>query len=143
MKVLLDTNIVVDVLQDREPMNLSGRKIFLAVASKRINGYLTAKEIADIHFFARKQFKGQENVDEKARRVVAKIMTIFGIIDTMKEDCRQAIGIPNGDYEDAIMIASAQRCHLDVIITRNTKHFEIGNISVYEPDKFVSQFLKD
>jgi len=143
MKVLLDTNIVVDVLQDREPMNLYGRMIFLAVAKKKINGYLTAKEITDIHFFARKQFKGQENMDAKARQVVAKMMTLFDIIDTTGMDCRQAMGFSNGDYEDAVMMASAERCQMDAIVTRNTKHFSLCNTPVYEPDEFVSQFLNE
>ena len=53
MKVLLDTNIVVDVLQDREPMNLYGRMIFLAVAKKKINGVKTivrAREMRILRF---------------------------------------------------------------------------------------------
>ena len=54
MRVLLDTNIILDVLQKREPWFEDGKKIFLAIAKKEIIGCVTAKEIADIHFFSRK-----------------------------------------------------------------------------------------
>ena len=72
MKVLIDTNVIVDVLQSREPWCRQGQEIFLAAANRRIIGCITAKEAADIHFFARKQFAGQDRVDEKARNVLAK-----------------------------------------------------------------------
>ena len=65
MRVLLDTNVIVDVLQQREPWCESGKVIFLAIARQQITGCITSKEAADIHFFSRKQFKGEENVDEK------------------------------------------------------------------------------
>ena len=143
MKVLLDTNIVVDVLQDREPMAEYGRRIFLAVANHELEGYLTAKEVADIHFFARKQFKGQDHVDEKAREIVAKMMALFGVIDTTGEDCRSALVIDNGDYEDAVMIASAARSRMEAIVTRNPRHFAESKIPIYKPDDFVAEFLRD
>ena len=53
MKVLLDTNIIVDVLQKREPWFEAGEKIFLAVAGNLITGCVTAKELADIYYFSR------------------------------------------------------------------------------------------
>ena len=97
MRVLLDTNVIVDVLQQREPWFNSGKQLFLAVANEQIIGCLTSKQVADIHFFSRKQFKGEDNVDEKARGIVTKIMTIFEVIDTLGIDCQNAIAIKNND----------------------------------------------
>lgn len=70
MKVLIDTNVVVDVLQQREPWFSDGAAIFTAVANRQIVGCLSSRQIADLYFFSRKQFKGQENVDAKARQVI-------------------------------------------------------------------------
>ena len=83
MRVLLDTNVIVDVLQRREPWYVDGQIIFYAIANKQITGCITAKEAADIHFFSRKQFKGQEHVDAKARQVMAKLYALFELIDTL------------------------------------------------------------
>lgn len=49
MRILLDTNVVVDVLQQREPWHKDGEKIFLAAAMKQLTACITAKQAADIH----------------------------------------------------------------------------------------------
>lgn len=138
MKVLLDTNVVLDVLQGRQPWAKDGQQIFYAVANNQIIGCITAKQAADIHFFSRKQFTGEENVDAKARSVLARLFALFELIDTLAVDCQNAIAINNGDFEDAIMIATAQRSHLDGIITRNPDHFAVSSIPVYSPAEFVT-----
>ena len=54
MRVLLDTNVIVDVLQQREPWHRDGEHIFLAAAMKQFTACVTAKQIADIHYLTRK-----------------------------------------------------------------------------------------
>ena len=137
MRVLLDTNVIIDVLQNREPWCISGKAIFLSVARKEFSGCITAKEAADIHFFAKKQFKGEENVDDKARQILIKLFSLFEIIDTTESDCKNALSFPNNDYEDAIMIETALRSGVDCIITRNTEHFSESPVKIYTPDEFV------
>ena len=139
MRVLLDTNVIVDVLQRREPWFSDGQKIFYAIANKQIIGCITAKEAADIHFFSRKQFTGEENVDAKARQVISKLYALFELIDTLGIDCQNALAIENNDYEDAIMIESAVRAGLDGIVTRNPEHFKPSAIPVYSPSEFVNK----
>ena len=138
MRVLLDTNVIVDVLQRREPWFSDGQKIFYAIANKKLIGCITAKEAADIYFFSRKQFTGQKNVDAKARQVMTKLFALFELVDTLGIDCQNAIAIENKDYEDAIMIESATRAGLDCIITRNPDHFKTDAIPVYSPAEFVA-----
>ena len=138
MRALLDTNVIVDVLQRREPRFSDGQKIFYAIANKKLIGCITAKEAADIYFFSRKQFTGQKNVDAKARQVMTKLYALFELVDTLGIDCQNAIAIENKDYEDAIMIESATRAGLDCIITRNPDHFKTDAIPVYSPAEFVA-----
>ena len=138
MRAVLDTNIVVDVLQRREPWFQDGAVIFRAIANKQVEGCLTAKQITDLHFFSRKQFKGEENVDVKARQVIGKLLAIFSLIDTLGIDCQNALGNENGDYEDAVLIESAVRAGADCIVTRNPEHFKTSTVPVYAPDQFVS-----
>lgn len=137
MRAILDTNVVVDVLQRREPWFQDGAVIFRAIANKQVTGCLTAKQIADLHFFAREQFKGEENVDTRARQVVGKILSLFELIDTLGIDCQNALGINNGDYEDAILIESAARAGVEYIVTRNPAHYKTSSVQVYSPAEFV------
>ena len=137
MRAILDTNVVMDVLQRREPWFQDGAVIFRAIANKQVTGCLTAKQIADLHFFSRKQFKGEENVDARARQVVGKILSLFELIDTLGIDCQNALGINNGDYEDAILIESAARAGVEYIVTRNPAHYKTSSVQVYSPAEFI------
>ena len=143
MRVLLDTNVIVDVLQRRDPWFADGRQIFYAIANKQIIGCITAKEAADIHFFSRRQFFGEENVDARARQVMTKLYAIFELIDTLGIDCQNAIAIDNKDYEDAIMIESAARAGVDCIVTRNPDHFKPSPVPVFSPAEFVEKLSEE
>mgnify|MGYP002622337405 FL=1 len=139
MRVLVDTNIIIDVLQNRQPWCEPGKKIFLAIANKQIIGCVTAKQIADIHYFSRKQFKGQENVDAKCRTVITSLLALFELLDTLGIDCQDAIAYENNDYEDAIMISTSVRSGVDGIITRDKNHYRSAPIPVYTADEFVKK----
>ena len=137
MKVLVDTNVMIDVLQNRQPWVLDGTSIFRAVAVQQITGCITAKQIADIHFFSRKLFSGQDNVDARTRQITGRILSLFTLIDTLASDCRDALGNSNGDYEDAMLIAAAVRTGMDYIITRNMEHFKGSAVPAILPADFV------
>ena len=66
MKVLVDTCVVIDVLQDREPFSADARKLFLAVANKKCEGLLTAKASTDIYYLIHKHL----HTDKESRRVL-------------------------------------------------------------------------
>lgn len=137
MRVLLDTNVVLDVLQNRAPWNVSGQKIFRAAANRTITACITAKEVTDIHYFSRRLYRGQEHVDAKARIVIGKLCSIFELLDTLAIDCKEALASENSDYEDAVMIKTAVRSDCECIVTRNPVDFRDSPIPVYDPDGFL------
>ena len=137
MKVLLDTNVIVDVLQQREPWRQDGEAIFIAAAMNEITVCVTAKQIADIHYMTKKLFKGQPHVDNLARQVVGKLMAFMELEDASAADCQAAMGINNNDFEDAMLIACATRESMDYIITRNEGHFKDSAVPVATPADFV------
>ena len=137
MRVLLDTNIVVDVLQKRQPWFDSGKEIFTAAALQEITGYITAKQASDLYFFACKQLRGEPDIDKKARKILTNLFAIFEIIDAKGIDCEKAFLRENGDFEDAMLIESALREKIDCIVTRNLVHFQNAPLPVYDPESFV------
>ena len=139
MRVLIDTNVIIDVLQNRQPWCESGKKIFLAIANKQVIGCITAKQLADIHYFSRKQFKEQDNIDAKCRTVITKLLALFELLDTLGIDCQDAIAYENNDYEDAIMISTAVRSGVDAIVTRDSGHYNSAPIPVYTADEFLKK----
>lgn len=135
MRVLFDTNVIVDVLQKRSPWYETGRKLFQAAAGGQITACVSAKQVNDLHYFSKKQFAGEEKADEKARQVIVRLLSFFEVIDTTGEDCRNALLIPNGDFEDAVLMAGARRERVNQIVTRNTEHFLQSPIPVVTPEE--------
>ena len=137
MRVLLDTNIIVDVLQKRQPCYPPGKEIFAAVAYQDITGCITAKQAGDIYFFACKQLHGEPNIDAKARKIMNHLFALFELIDSRGIDCEMALLRENGDFEDAMLIESAVREKIDCIVTRNAEHFKNSPVAVHDPESFV------
>ncbi len=133
MKVLLDTCIVIDVLQSRVPFAESGQEIFLLAATEQIEGCLTANSMTDIYYLTRRQ----THEEQTSRSIIAGLCELFEILDTTKEDITSALASDTSDFEDAVMIATAVRGDVDCIITRNEKDFANSAVKVYNPDEFI------
>ncbi len=141
MRVLLDTNIVIDALQNREPWYHDAQQVFRGAIDKKFIGCITAKEAADIHYFMKKFFKGQENTDQKAREVLTSLFHIFELLDTKSTDCEKAVDSNCPDYEDAVMIETAIREKMDYIITRNVRDYINSPIPVLSPSDFLGTLV--
>ena len=139
MKVLLDTNVIVDVLQHREPWNRTGERLFDGAARHSFTGCITAKEVTDIHYLTRKIFCGQPHSDALARDVLKSLFSLFEVLDTCADDCKNAVLSDCPDYEDAVMIQTALRSGIDCIVTRNTKDFAPSLIPVFSPGAFLEK----
>ena len=98
MRVLLDTCIVIDALQNREPFSADAQAIFLAVANRAIEGYITAKSITDIYYLTHRL----THSDKATRDILNKLFSLFGVLDTTANDCREAVFSDVSDYEDAV-----------------------------------------
>jgi len=133
MRVLIDTCIIIDAIQSREPFKDDAQKIFLHVANRTFDGFITAKSVADIYYLTHRH----THCDEDTRKVLSKLFTLFGILDTTGLDCRKAISSEMSDYEDAIMVETAINNDIDCIVTRNTKDYSKASIAIHAPDEFL------
>lgn len=133
MKVLIDTCVVIDALQNRKPFNEDAEAVFLSVANRKCAGFITAKASTDIYYMMHRAFHSVN----KTKNALEIIFALFEIIDTSGMDCRKALASEITDYEDAVMVESAVRSGIDCIITRNLKHFAGSPLSVYSPGEFL------
>ena len=132
--MLIDTCIIIDLLQKREPFFQSAYLVFLSVANRRIDGVITAKSVADIYYLMHKYLHD----DTKTRQALETIFKLFTVADTAGTDCKKALLSPISDYEDALMTETALREGADCIVTRNVKDFSKSAVSVYSPDDFLA-----
>lgn len=134
MNVLLDTNIILDALQSRDPWYKDAQQIFLSAANRQYTGFLTAKSLLDIHYLMHRSFHNEQ----KTRSALQKLLSLFTLLDTTAADCQQALLSGTRDYEDAVMIETASRSHMDYIVTRNPSDFSSSRIPVLLPGDFLT-----
>lgn len=134
MKILFDTCVIIDALQKREPFFEDAHRLFLAAAEDRIDAFLTAKSISDIYYLMHRYFHDIP----KSKKVLGDLLSVLSVLDTTGTDCRTALIIGSGDYEDAIMMATANRSGMDGIVTRNEKDYANSPVSVFTPQQLLS-----
>lgn len=133
MKALIDTCIVMDFLQCREPFADDAKAIFRAAACEQFTGYITAKSATDIYYLTHRC----THSDQESRNKLNSLLSIVGMLDTSSMDIFQALSSNISDFEDAVMIETASRSHIDCIITRNQKDFHKSTITVFSPSDFL------
>ncbi|MBO4367017.1 MAG: PIN domain-containing protein [Clostridia bacterium] len=133
MKALIDTCIIVDALQSREPFVMDAQKIFLLAANDRFDGCITAKSTTDVYYLAHRF----THDDKSSRAVLSKLFTLFKVVDTAGLDCRRAVPSEISDYEDSVMVETALRVEADCIVTRNTCDYSKSSVAVLSPGEFV------
>ncbi len=133
MNVLVDTCVIIDSLQHRMPFSQDSDALCLEVASGNITGFITAESVSDIYYILHKAFHNDTDV----REALEKLCLSFGILDTTAIDCRNAFSSSVSDFEDAIMVETGMRCHVDCIVTRNKKDFKNATLAIYTPDELL------
>ena len=133
MKALLDTNVILDALQSREPWAAAAQDIFRAAACERFTGCITAKACTDIHYLVRRC----THSERATREALNKLLTLFELLDTAAMDCKRVLASETTDYEDAVMIETALRTKMDCIVTRNERDFRGSTLPVYDPEEFL------
>lgn len=139
MNVLIDTCIIIDALQSREPFCKDAEDVFLSVANRRCVGFLAANSVTDIYYL---MHKALHSVAE-TKKVLSVLFSLFEILDTCGIDCRKALTSDISDYEDAVMIESAARDEIDCIVTRNLKDYAGAPMPVYAPAQFIKLLYAD
>jgi len=128
MRVLLDTNVVLDYLLDREPFADAAADVWEAHRQGRIEAYISAITPINIFYIARK-LKGVDSALSITRALIAE----FRIITLDENVLKYAISVPQKDYEDAVQISSAILSNLDAIVTRNLRDYSASQLRVYTP----------
>ena len=135
MRVLIDTCVVLDYLQNREPYFDDALNLAIAAANKEFEGYISASSCTDLYYIINKSTHN----DETTRGILNRLTELFGVADTYAEDCLLALHSKIADYEDAVMSETAVRIGVDSIITRNNKDYKNSKVKAETPSEFLSK----
>jgi hypothetical protein len=132
MKVLVDTNIILDVLLNRKPFSVSSAALFKLAEQGRIEAFLTSNSVTDIVYILRKTYK-IETIKEN-------LLIMFGfikILNVSSSDIINAFEIKTTDFEDAVIMQCANRINADYIITRNMDDFIKSPVKSLTAEEFI------
>ena len=132
MRILIDTNVILDILFAREPHLADSISVLHMCEDGYAEGLVTAKSIADIYYFLRQQLKSED----KARRILQKIMSMVTVCDVTAQNMLEALEVDNADYEDAVAAVCAKTENCSLIVTRNKAHFKGTGIKCLSPEEF-------
>jgi predicted nucleic acid-binding protein len=127
--VLFDTNVVLDLLLDREPYALDAARCFSRVESGEIEGWLCGTTVTTLYYLI-----GKCAGTAKARESISILLSLFEIAPVNKTVLDRALKLPFKDFEDAVLHEAARLANADVIVTRNTDDFKHSNIPVRLPE---------
>ena len=134
MVLLIDTNILLDVLQVREPHLQMSLKIWsLCDYDKSVTGYISTMSAVNIAYVMRKEL-----TPERMQEIYMTLVGAFKFVDFRESDLDIAANMKWRDFEDAVMSATATRINADYIITRSTKDFQDSKVKALTPEEYFS-----
>jgi predicted nucleic acid-binding protein len=130
LKILLDTNIVLDLLMDRIPFSDSAVELFSKVEDGTIIGYLCGTTITTVYYLASKTLGAA-----RAKEEIKKLLNLFEVAPVNRLVLEAAIVVDFNDFEDAVIYEAACHVGAEVIVSRNQKDFKKSRIPVYSSEE--------
>ena len=127
---MFDTNIILDVLLNREPFVELSANIVSSVENKNIEGYLCATTITTLDYLISKQTN-----QDTARKEIQKLLNIFEISEVNSKVLGMSLKSKFNDFEDAVQYYSGKCCGVNGLVTRNTKDYKQAKLPIYTPDE--------
>jgi predicted nucleic acid-binding protein len=137
-RILLDTNVILDVLLDRHPHLDASAAVWVAVETGNAEGLVAAHAITTIHYLVRKEIGGI-----KAARIVSAILRVFGIPAVDDAVIQEALLLPVSDFEDAVTAAAARSAGCQFIVTRDPKGFRGSPVRPLTPEAVAPLLIRN
>ena len=128
MKVLIDINVLLDVILERDPWVDAAVRLLAAVESNRIQGFAAGHTLTTIHYVT-----SRARDRDTAAAAVTDLLRLLEVVPIEKDDLHQALVLPMNDFEDAVQAAAALKIGADHLVTRNEKDFRGLSLPVTSP----------
>ena len=135
MKILVDTNVILDIFQKREPFFADSYHALRKVIESDAECLISASAATDIFYILRKALQSTQ----KAKNRIEQLSQIVTFADVQGVDIHTALMRPMSDFEDAVVDAEAERSGASHILTRNTKDFADSTVPAITPTEFLKK----
>lgn len=139
MKLLIDTNVVLDVLLRREPFSKTAAEVLNLTQRDDVREYVSASAITDIYYIANKQMKDRDAV----RDLLKRLLMIVSVAAVSEREIQNALNLAWGDFEDSVQYSVALLNEMDGIVTRNPSDYQEANIRIWLPEQALELFANE
>jgi predicted nucleic acid-binding protein len=133
LRAIVDTDVVLDVLLEREPFVKPAVEVFRLAEESRIVAFICATTVTTIDYLLVKSLQ-----KPKAREALHRLISLFEIATVNRRVIERALVSKILDFEDAVLNEAAQMAGADFVITRNTKDFVGSTQKVCDPNEFLA-----
>ncbi|WP_139652019.1 type II toxin-antitoxin system VapC family toxin [Raoultibacter phocaeensis] len=134
MELVLDTNIVLDHIDRREPFYELSRKVCLLGIVEAANTYISVNMLTDLYYLLCKDFGSQG-----AQDMIENNLSFLRLVGITPEDARKALAARWGDFEDCLVARCAEKIGADYIVTRNAKDFTASSVEAVTPEELFAR----
>jgi predicted nucleic acid-binding protein len=139
LRVLIDTNVILDVMLDREPFVTASAEVLSRVEAGELTGCICATTVTTLHYLAT-----QAVGPEQALAEVRKALSLFEIAPVGRAVLESALDLGFKDFEDAVLHEAARQVGAQGIVTRNARDFKAATLAIYTPEELsLALFLSD
>jgi predicted nucleic acid-binding protein len=133
LRVLIDLNVVLDVLQRREPFYEMSARVLASVETGLVEGWVAAHSITTLYYLLAKHHSHAH-----ARAVLTDTMTLLSVAAVDQSVIEQALNLPYPDFEDAVQMMAAARSDLQYVVTRDVRDFSAGPLPALQPAELLA-----
>lgn len=131
-KVFVDTDIILDLLSNREPFYIHSANLFSAADKNEINVYVSSLSFANLNYILSKQYSA-----DQARKKLLKFKTLVTVLTVTDKVIELALSSDFKDFEDGIQYFTATENNISTLLTRNLRDFKSAQISVLTAEQFL------
>lgn len=131
-KVFVDTDIVLDLLSNREPFYFASANLFSAADKNEIKIYVSSLCFANLNYILSKQFSA-----DQAKKKLLKFKTLVTVLSVTEKVIDLALSSDFKDFEDGIQYFTAIENSIKILLTRNLKDYKSAEIPVMTAEQFL------
>jgi predicted nucleic acid-binding protein len=132
-RALIDVNVVLDVLAEREPFVSDSQAVLQLVEAGAVEGVLAAHSVTTLHYLLSKHLS-----KAKARRTLEDLLHLLRIVAVDEDRIRHALAMNWADFEDAVQAACAEKAEADYLVTRDKRGFKGSVVRAVTPAELVA-----
>ena len=138
MRILIDTNVIMDFIVKRTPFSDNAEKIIELCMAKNIQGCIAGHTVSNLFYILRKHLTVEERKD-----ILLKLCKMFAVVGIDVKKLESALqNIEFNDFEDCLQVECAKDFEADFIVTRNTEDFSGSTVPVVEPAALIEKLSK-